>query len=99
MSATQEVSSGPWWKYGHMWMVVGGPSVVVLASMVTIYLAVTRPDPVYADAPATQQVQRAGDPSTGSAMTPAKDARNHAAAPGLANVLEGAAPQRLPGHP
>ena len=42
-------SSGPWWKFGHMWMVVGGPAVVVVASFFTIYLAITRPDPVISE--------------------------------------------------
>ena len=41
-----EQSSGPWWKFPHMWLVVGGPAVVVVASFVTLYLAITRPDPV-----------------------------------------------------
>lgn len=39
-------SSAPWWKYGHVWLVVSGPAVVVVASFFTLYLAVTRPDPV-----------------------------------------------------
>ena len=39
-------SSGPWWKFGHVWLVVSGPAVVVVASFITLYLAVTRPDPV-----------------------------------------------------
>ncbi len=36
----------PWWQYPMVWMVLGGPAVVVVASFVTLYLAVTRPDPV-----------------------------------------------------
>ena len=36
----------PWWKFGMVWLVVGGPAIVVLASFVTLYLAITRPDPV-----------------------------------------------------
>ncbi len=38
--------SQPWWHYGHMWLVVGGPLVVVIASFITLYLAITVPDPV-----------------------------------------------------
>ncbi len=101
MNTAQEMSSGPWWKYGHMWLVVAGPTIVVLASMVTIYLAVTRPDPVYADAPKTRSVpmQSSGTDGAGPALTPAMQARNHAASPGLAAQLEGTAPQRQTGHP
>jgi uncharacterized protein len=41
------LSSGPpWWKYGHVWLVISGPAVVIVASFITLYLAVTRPDPV-----------------------------------------------------
>jgi hypothetical protein len=38
--------SQPWWHYGHMWLVVGGPLTVVIASFITLYLAITVPDPV-----------------------------------------------------
>ncbi len=39
----------PWWKLWYMWMVVGGPLVVVIASFITLYLAISRPDPVVDD--------------------------------------------------
>lgn len=39
----------PWWKYPHMWMVIGGPLVVVIASFVTLWLALSIPDPVYSE--------------------------------------------------
>ena len=39
-------SPAPWWKFGHVWLVVAGPAIVVVASLVTFYLAVTRPDQV-----------------------------------------------------
>jgi len=35
-----------WWHYGHMWLVVGGPLVVVIASFITLYFAIKVPDPV-----------------------------------------------------
>ena len=38
--------SGPWWRYPLMWMVVGGPTVVVVAGIVTAWIAVRSPDPV-----------------------------------------------------
>jgi hypothetical protein len=41
----------PWWRFGHMWMVVGGPLIVVVASFFTLYLAIHTPDPVYSDPP------------------------------------------------
>jgi len=38
--------SKPWWKYGYVWMIISGPFVVVIASFITLYIAITRPDPV-----------------------------------------------------
>ena len=35
-----------WWKNGYVWLILGGPLLVVIASFVTYYLAVTRPDAV-----------------------------------------------------
>ena len=63
-------SAAPWWRFGMMWLVVGGPSVVVVASFVTLALAILNPDPVYKQA------------ATGSAAElPAVQGRNHAATP------------------
>ena len=44
-----ELAPAPWWKFGHVWLVVSGPVVVVVASFITLYLAVTRPDPVVSE--------------------------------------------------
>lgn len=41
-----EQPSGPWWKYGHMWLVLGGPAIVVVAAIVTTVIAVRGADPV-----------------------------------------------------
>lgn len=57
----------PWWKFGHVWLVFAGPAVVVVASFITLYLAIKIPDPVVS--------------SYGQAenSAPAMQARNHAA--------------------
>jgi hypothetical protein len=60
-----------WWREPVMWLVVGGPSVVVVASFATLGLALHYPDPVL------QEQQTAA-----KAMQPAKEARNHAATGG-----------------
>lgn len=59
-----------WWRLPIVWMVVGGPAVVVVASFATLALAIRNPDPVL-KAPAT----------TSGAHMPAVQARNHAATP------------------
>lgn len=45
----QDNRSQPWWRFGLVWLVIAGPAVVVIASFVTLYLAITIPDPVIHD--------------------------------------------------
>lgn len=73
----------PWWKFGHVWLVIAGPAIVVVASFVTLYLAITIPDPVI-NTPGHRRVDQANQvakPDAGSAanLAPAMQARNHAA--------------------
>lgn len=73
----------PWWKFGHVWLVIAGPAIVVVASFVTLYLAITRPDPVINTSghrqanPAAPLVKR--DADSAANLAPAMQARNHAA--------------------
>lgn len=57
----------PWWREPMLWLVLGGPAVVVLASVITAVLAWQGADPVVGE--------------SAGAMQPAVKARNHAAAP------------------
>ena len=36
----------PWWSFGHVWLLIAGPAIVVVAGFFTYYLAVRMPDPV-----------------------------------------------------
>jgi hypothetical protein len=56
-----------------VWLVIGGPLAVVVASFVTLGLAIRHPDPVV-DTSAT---------TTDAAQVPALQARNHSATGGL----------------
>ncbi len=60
----------PWWRLPIVWMVIGGPLVVVVASFATLTLALRHPDPVIS-APATASASE----------QPAVQGRNHAATP------------------
>ncbi len=60
----------PWWRIKMVWLVVGGPLAVVVASFVTLAIAIGHPDPVLTAGPAAQ-----------GADMPAVQARNHAATP------------------
>lgn len=66
----------PWWRYGMLWLVIGGPLVVVVASLGTAVVAIKGADPVLTRDDASPQVNtREGVDS----QTPALQARNHAA--------------------
>lgn len=69
----------PWWKFGHVWLVIAGPLVVVVASFITLYLAVSRPDPLVPDDFARRGAEM-GKATSGadSNLAPAVQARNHA---------------------
>ena len=68
----------PWWRVGMVWLVVGGPLLVVIASLVTTGIAVygaeevlTRPASVVqsaAEAPSLPAMQ-----GRNHSMTPAED--------------------------
>lgn len=69
-----------WWQYGHVWLIIAGPLLVVIAGFITLYLAISRPDPVVDDdyyrkgieINKTLDAERDG-------LAPALQARNHAA--------------------
>jgi hypothetical protein len=63
-------------------MVFGGPAVVVVAGFITLYIAVTNPDPVLQVTPRTAVQERQG-----ITHVPAMQGRNHAATGELPAVL------------
>ena len=64
---TSEPESTPWYRLPIVWMVIGGPAAVVVASLFTVGVAVKNIDPVL-DTSATPTQKAA----------PASKARNHA---------------------
>ena len=79
--------AAPWWQFGHVWLVITGPLVVVIAALFTAYVAFSGADVVVHDTTAQSlQADRApNDPTQLSrqdrALVPATQARNHAATP------------------
>ena len=69
--------SKPWWSYGYVWLVIGGPLVVIIASFITLYFAIKTPDPVienyYVKGMEINKTLEAEE-----ALAPAMKARNHA---------------------
>lgn len=77
-----EVSTGPWWKFGHVWLVLAGPAVVVVAGIITAVIAMRGADPIvdpnyYQSGSNINAQLRNPDKS----HAPAAVVRNHAATP------------------
>jgi hypothetical protein len=82
MKTDAKVTTGPWWKHSFVWMVIAGPAIVVVASFVTLYLAVSRPNEIVSDKPyrvGKQSDQTIEQRRKESGMAPALQGRNHAA--------------------
>lgn len=77
---TSSNTPAPWWKFGHVWLVVSGPLIVVVASFLTFYIAVRGMDPIvdenYYQAGLDINKSLAAKPES---LAPAMQARNHAA--------------------
>lgn len=76
-----EPISQPWWKYGHVWLVISGPLVVVVAAVVTAWIAFSQQDPVLAQDYYRQGVNINKTLAAQGSLAPAMQGRNHAATP------------------
>jgi len=82
------VAPRPWFREPMVWMVIGGPLAVVLASLVTVTLAVKNPDPVLDRKPVALPdpavLEKLSPPEREallSSLLPAQKGRNHVASP------------------
>ena len=72
----------PWWKHGHVWLLIAGPATVIVAGVVTAVIAVRSADPVidvdyYRKGIEINKTLAARDKK----LLPALQGRNHAATP------------------
>jgi hypothetical protein len=79
-SATTEARCEPWWRHALLWMVLAGPFVVVVASFITLWLAMQKPDPVV-DEDYYRQGIEINRTLADKKLMPALTGRNHAATP------------------
>ena len=42
----EELDTKVWWRYGYVWFLIAGPLTVIIAGVITAYIAVNSPDPV-----------------------------------------------------
>jgi len=76
----EELDPKAWWRYGYVWFLIAGPLMVIVAGVITAYIAVSSPDPVIdqdyyqhgLDINKTLKAQK-------DSMAPAIQGRNHAA--------------------
>ncbi|AKR43076.1 FixH family protein [Methylophilus sp. TWE2] len=90
MSNTQAIANGAsvkgdqkWYHNPFVWLIIGGPLLVVVASFITLYLAITHPDPAIDDyyrkgIEINKTLDAQGQESQSESMAPAIQARNHA---------------------
>ena len=74
------ISSQPWWHFGHVWLVLSGPAIVVVAGFITLYLAMSGADPVVDENYYQKGIEI--NRTLGAAperLAPAMQARKHAA--------------------
>jgi len=86
-TATQTLNENspppPWWKYGHVWLLISGPAIVVVAGFITLWLAMRQPDPILAEDYYQRglNINKTLANQDASSMLPAVKGRNHAATP------------------
>jgi hypothetical protein len=86
MEALRMNTNNPsWWRFGHVWLLIAGPALVIVAGLVTAWIAVSHPDPVLTDGDHRQDLVHSQSQAQGQSqersLVPAQQARNHAATP------------------
>ena len=77
----REPDSGPWWRHPLMWMVIGVPAVVVVAGIVTAWIALHDADPVVEPDYYRKGIEINRTLEEQRALVPARQCRNHATTP------------------
>lgn len=72
----------PWWRYGHVWLVIAGPVAAVLVGLAMLAAALSQPDPVVAADYYRRGIEINKTLAAGQRkQLPAMLGRNHAATP------------------
>jgi uncharacterized protein len=69
------------WSFGHVWLVISGPLMVVVASFISAFVAFQGNDTALQDDPAAIRAAHNMQLNKDRGMAPAMQARNHAATP------------------
>ncbi|MBK9440118.1 MAG: FixH family protein [Comamonadaceae bacterium] len=82
MQSDNSVESKPWWHFGHVWLVISGPLLVIVACIITAFFVATSPNEIVTDQAYQQamDIKKAqGNKFVSGSESPALQARNHAA--------------------
>lgn len=71
----------PWYRHGHVWLLIAGPATVIVAGVVTTVLAASGADPLVTRDYYRRGVEINQQLMRERALMPAGQARNHAATP------------------
>lgn len=73
----------PWWRFGHVWLLIAGPALVIVAGILTAWIAISNPDPVLSEDYYRQglEINKTLSQEADRSLLPAQQARNHAATP------------------
>lgn len=66
----RDASTEPWWRIKMVWLVIAGPLTVVVASLITVTIAVRGADDILTHSAAAER--------SAKSHVPAVQARNHA---------------------
>jgi hypothetical protein len=79
--ADADRASRPWWRHGHVWLLIAGPAIVVVAGVATAVIAATGADSLVAQDYYKRGIEINQQLARERALMPAGQARNHAATP------------------
>jgi len=82
MDASGGLDNKPWWQFGHVWLVISGPVLVIVACIITAYFVMSSPNELVTDDNYRQfldQKRAQGTKAIQGGEAPAQSARNHAA--------------------
>ena len=79
----QTSDSKPWWQFGHVWLIISGPAVVIVAGFVTLVIAIRVPDPVLAEDYYRRglDINKTLAAEKAMQLAPAMQSRNHVVTP------------------
>ena len=88
MSVNDNDVSEPWWRNGYVWLLLAGPAMVIVAGAVTVWVTLRNPDPLVADDYYRRGIEINKTLIQDRTMSPALQARNHAATPPAESVTK-----------